>query len=320
MRPATTLTGLTTAAAATWALRHQSSPAVRSWRPSQLPLGRTRSGLAYRYGSPEASTSTVVLLHGMVATGDVFGTIPDLLAHSRRVLVPDLLGFGRSLDESRSDFSTDAHLHALDELLDHAAPSGRISIGAHSMGSAIALRLAARHHDRVDRVVCIGAPIWPTRDAARSSLGRLGAMSRAFLFDEQIAQRICHFNCEHRTLAGYLSAIAAPRWPIPIARQASLHTWSAYIQTLNDQILECSWDQLIGELDAAGIPVSFIRGDQDPIGDPDYIAALADNHAYLTARVVSGDHTLPAADPTLLVVALGAPHHRHASPADRDPG
>lgn len=313
MRPAATLTGLTSAAAATWALRHATSAAVQAWRPSQLPIRRSPSGLAYRHGGPSDAASTVVLVHGMVATGDVFGTTPDLLARSQRVLVPDLLGFGRSLNEARNDFSTTAHLDALDEVLRHAAPTGLISIGAHSMGSAIALRLAAHHPDRVDRVVCIGAPIWPHPDDARASLGRLGAMSRALLFDERIAQRICHFNCEHRIAAGYLSALAAPRWPVPIARQASLHTWPAYIQTLTDQIIHCPWNHLITDLDAAGLPVTFIRGDRDPIGDPDFVTTLADHHINVTARIVDGDHTLPSAHPTLLALALGSPQPpRHA--------
>ena len=293
------------AVAAAWTIAHRRSPAVHRWQPSTLPHART-DRLAYRHGGPDSSTSTVLLLHGMVATGDVFGTTPDFLARSKRVLVPDLLGFGRSLDEARSDFSTDAHLDALDELLDHAAPTGPVAIGAHSMGSAIALRLAARHAGRVERVVCIGSPIWPTPDSARNSLGRLGTMSRALLFDEAVARRICHFNCEHRTIAGYLSAIAAPRWPIPIARQASLHTWPAYIQTLTDQIIECPWDQLIADLDVAAIPVTLIRGSRDPIGDPDHSTALADNHANVTARIVEGDHTLPAAQPELLVSAFDA--------------
>ncbi len=294
------------AVAAAWTIAQRRSPAVRGWQPSTLPHART-DRLAYRYGGPDGSASTVLFLHGMVATGDVFGTTPDWLARSNRVLVPDLLGFGRSLDEARNDFSTDAHLDALDELLDQAAPTGPIAIGAHSMGSAIALRLAAHHPDRVDRVACIGAPIWPTPDAARNSLGRLGAMSRALLFDEAVARRICHFNCEHRTLASYLSAIAAPRWPIPIARQASLHTWPAYIQTLTDQIIECPWNQLIGDLGTAGTPVTLIRGSRDPIGDAEHIAALADNHANVTTRAVDGDHTLPAARPTLLSDELHRP-------------
>ena len=46
--------------------------------------------------------------------GDIFGAGFDRLAERHRVVVPDLLGFGRSLDEARTAFSVEAHLDALD--------------------------------------------------------------------------------------------------------------------------------------------------------------------------------------------------------------
>ncbi len=293
------------AAAGAWTALHLRSPAVRAWRPTSLPSSGTVP-LAHRVGGPADATSSALLLHGLVATGDVFGQTADRLARDRRVVVPDLLGFGRSLDEARSDFSTEAHLDALDALVDGACPDGPISIGAHSMGSALALRWAARHPDRVERVVCLGAPTWPSPEAARHGLGSLGAMSRAFILDERVARRVCHLNCAHRTLAGVLGALAAPRWPIPISRQSSLHTWPAYHQSLLDQVVGCPWEELLGDLDRAGIPVTLVRGRRDGIGDAAFARAVTDGLDLASLVVVDGDHTLPAAEPDLLVEALAA--------------
>jgi pimeloyl-ACP methyl ester carboxylesterase len=58
-----------------------------------------------------------VLLHGLPASGDTFGAAYDRLATSAQLVVPDLLGFARSQDPSRTDFSLQAHLDALDAML-----------------------------------------------------------------------------------------------------------------------------------------------------------------------------------------------------------
>lgn len=291
-------------AGATWAIIHQRAPAVRAWQRPDLPTLR-HGPLHYRAAGPADADTGIVLLHGLVATGDVFGETPSLLAKNHRVVVPDLLGFGRSLDERRSDFSTAAHLDALDDLITHELGDRRIRIGAHSMGSALALRWAAANPDRVDRVVCLGAPIYAGADAARSALGELGPMGRSLILDDRVARAICTFNCRHRTLAGLLSALAAPRWPIPIARQASLHTWPAYISAIEEQIIDCPWGDLVDTLGQQRVSIHLVRGDRDSIGDPDVFRELA-AVAGVDSTVVDGDHTLPSASPALLVAALAA--------------
>ncbi len=247
----------TGASVAAWHLRHRRSTAVRSWRPSNLPRRRI-GALSCRTGG--AGESGVLLLHGLVATGDIFGTIPDRLAHMHCVAVPDLLGFGASLDEQRSDFGTAAHLQAIGRVVDEAFGGRRLRIGAHSMGSALALRWATANPERVALVVCFGAPMWPTNAAARRSLASAGPMARSFLTDTRVARRICEFNCRHRTLSGWIAAVLAPRWPSDIARQASQHTWPAYRQAMEQQILHDDWASLLSGAAEAGIEVHLVWG------------------------------------------------------------
>lgn len=285
-------------AASAWTVAHLRSPAVRSWRSPDLPIRRL-GPLSYRIASPDVSDIGIVLLHGLVATGDVFGATPELLGAQHRVVVPDLLGFGRSLDEGRGDFSTAAHLAALDALIDHELGDRRIRIGAHSMGSALALRWAAANPHRVERVVCVGAPMWPDADSATAALGALGPMGKSLVLDDGLARAVCSFNCRHRSLAGLLSAAVTPRWPIAVARQASLHTWPAYIAALEEQIINCPWSELLATLAEQGVPVHLIKGDRDTIGDVELLDEIA-TWPGVDVSIVDGDHTLPAADPHLL--------------------
>ncbi|MGI8938746.1 MAG: alpha/beta fold hydrolase [Iamia sp.] len=283
------------AAGGAWLWTHARSPAVGAW---QAPtLSETRCGpLSTRVGGQ--GDTGILLLHGLVATGDVFAATAERLARDHRVAVPDLLGFGRSRDEEREDFGTDAHLDALIGVVDEVLGDRPLRIGAHSMGSTLALRLAAALGDRVERVMCLGAPVWPD---PRAAVGATGPMARAFLLDHEVAARACALSCRHRELSGWLAAAGAPRWPVPIARQASLHTWPAYQQSMEGQILAVEWADLLASVDAAGIALTLAWGDHDPIGDPGYARTLSGGLDCVRVDIVAdADHTIPTARPDLL--------------------
>lgn len=286
-----------------WLWTHLRSPAVRAWHRPSLATGRsgalfTRSGGEGHHG--------VLLLHGLIATGDVFAGSAELLTRQHRVAVPDLLGFGRSLDESTGDFGTEAHLEALEIVVDDVLGDRPLLIGAHSMGSTLALRMADLMPDRVERVVCVGAPIWAD---PRAAVGAAGPMARALLLDKRLAARACRWNCRHRWAAGWLAAATAPRWPIPIARQASLHTWTAYLQTIEHQVFDVDWPELLGSVSDHGVRVTLAWGDDDTIGDPTYAQHLVDGlHAIGDTinvdLIPEADHTAPVARPRRLAALL----------------
>jgi pimeloyl-ACP methyl ester carboxylesterase len=99
----------------------------------------------------------VVLIHGsgpgVTAYANWRLTIPDL-AQSFRVLAPDLDGFGYS--DKRGDYGLPGWVHQIIGFLD-ALDLSRVSLVGNSFGSAIALRIATDHPDRVDRLVLMGA-------------------------------------------------------------------------------------------------------------------------------------------------------------------
>ncbi len=296
-----TLAGL--AAPSVWSWRHLRSPAVSAWSEPALP--GTRSGpLFLRHGG--SGRDGVLLLHGILSTGDVFGADFDVLTVDRRLAVPDLLGFGRSLDPSRTSFTPDAHLDAIDESLDTiAATSGRWTVGAHSMGAALALRWALRHPERVERVVCWGAPIQRNPDAARAAISG-SMMLRLFALDTRWARWACRANCRHRTLAGWLSAVAEPSLPVPLARAASLHTWPAFRDAVQDLIVDTDWQDLITEVSGRGIGVDLVWGSDDSTYDPVHARELAELRPLISLREIpDAGHRLPLTHPRTCLGHLG---------------
>ena len=278
-----------------WALRHNRSPAVAAWEPSRLPGGMHGDLFARVAGDGDPA---IVLLHGLVSSGDVFGTAFDDLTHGHRLLVPDLLGFGRSMDEARDTFSPEAHLDALDDLAHRTGLfDRRWVLGAHSMGSALALRWATRHRDRVDRVVCWGAPIYPSADAARSQISG-SAMTRLFVLDTRWAQWACKISCRHRAASGWLTAVAEPRLPVPVARAVSQHTWPAYRDAMRDLVIDTDWRALLRQLDDNGTRIELVWGANDKVGDPGHAATIIGPTQTVTS-VAGADHHLPMSHPEI---------------------
>ena len=127
------------------------------------------------------------------------------------------------------------------------------------MGSALALLWAVRHRDRVARVVCWGAPVYRSPETARVRIAG-STMARLFALDTDLASRACAISCRHRTAAGWLSAAAEPRLPVPVARAASLHTWPAYRDALRQLVIDPEWNELVTACDQASIEIRLVWG------------------------------------------------------------
>lgn len=294
----TALTAATVGAApAFWMARHALSPAVRTWTPPSLATDTTGPLFARVGGDGERA---VVLLHGLVSSGDVFGAAYDELATTHRLVVPDLLGFGRSMDTNRSAFSIDDHLDALDQLADRTGLfERRWTIGAHSMGSSLALRWAARHAQRVDQIVCWGAPIYPSPDAALARISG-SAMARLFVLDTGWAEAVCAVSCRHRSAAGWLTAAFEPTLPVHIARSVALHTWPAYRDAMRHFVIDADWKDHLARLDDANTTVELVWGTDDKVGDSDFASTLTSATVNSTVKLIpDANHHLPLTHPEL---------------------
>ncbi len=258
------------------------------WRPSVLPYRRAGPLHVRTAGSGDTVT---VLLHGLVATGDIFGAAFDQLAESTTLIIPDLLGFGRSLDETRHQFSAEDHLDALDDALEDLGLEDRpIIVGAHSMGSALALRWLERRGDQISSIVCFGPPVYPDADAVHDTISSSGLMARAFVANTKWAQLACRINCSHRAAAGIIAALVAPELPWQIAKAASHHTWPAYRDAMDELVTHTDWKRLTDLASDLEVPVTMVWGTDDRIGDRTYATGL---RGIIQFEVPDAGHHLP---------------------------
>jgi len=117
---------------------------------------------------------TVVFLHGLFGQGRNWNTIGKALAADHRITLVDLPNHGRSAWTDRIDHAEMADTVA-DEVLVPLAEAGRVALVGHSMGGKVAMLLALRHPELVERLVVVDmSPV--DYGAAREFTGYIDAM------------------------------------------------------------------------------------------------------------------------------------------------
>jgi pimeloyl-ACP methyl ester carboxylesterase len=131
----------------------------------------------YGEGSP------VVLLHGGLGSGEMFGPILPALTERHRIILVDLQGHGRTADVDRPlDVRTMADDVAA--LIDHLGLD-RPDVAGYSLGGGVAWHVAFRHPEKIRRMVTASANI--RRDAIFPEMlaqqGQVNAAAAGFMKD-----------------------------------------------------------------------------------------------------------------------------------------
>jgi pimeloyl-ACP methyl ester carboxylesterase len=130
----------------------------------------------------------LILLHGGLGSGEMFGPVRSALAESHQLIIPDLQGHGRTADIDRP---IDIRLMADDiaALIDHLELEKPDLVG-YSLGGGVALQTAVKYPDKVGRLVIASAHAW--RDAIPPEMlaqqAQVNAAAAEFLKDTPMYQ------------------------------------------------------------------------------------------------------------------------------------
>ena len=120
-----------------------------------------RAPFRLAYELYEGSGQPIVLLHGIASHGSFWKPlIKQLRDHTDyRIIVPDLLGHGRSPTPSYIDYSVDDQVRALLALFRKLRVRQVVVVG-HSMGGLVATRLAVQQASLVKRLLLYEPPLF----------------------------------------------------------------------------------------------------------------------------------------------------------------
>ncbi len=140
------------------------------------------------YFETRGSGRPLILLHGGLGSGEMFGPVLGLLAERHKVIAVDLQGHGRTADIDRP---IDIKLMADDiaALIDHLGLD-RPDIVGYSLGGGVAFQTAAKYPAKVGRLVVVSPNLRP--DAVypemRVQQGQVNAAAAEFMKDTPMYQ------------------------------------------------------------------------------------------------------------------------------------
>ena len=113
---------------------------------------------------PGLELGTMVFLHGFGGRAPQWKAQIEAFVDDYHIIAPDLRGHGRS-DAPFTSYSLEEMLSDLEVVLRETEAPARFILFGHSFGGAVAAAYAARHPERVERLILIGT-------AARFELSR----------------------------------------------------------------------------------------------------------------------------------------------------
>ena len=252
---------------------------------------------AVEFGPLEAAgahglATPLLLLHGIGAGASAWVPAARTLATRRRVLVPDLLGFGSSPWPEVS-YGVHDHLSAILNLLERRGlAAGPLDVAGHSMGAILAAELAVRLGHRARRIALVSLPYFRSEVEAKQAIGTLGVLARLTVLDHWAAGTVCAAMCALRPQLRWLAPHFARHVPADVARDTVMHNYASYSRSLREVIVRHRLEPALERL--ADRDILLIHGDADRSAPIEHIRPLTARFPHWRLETVPGaDHALP---------------------------
>ncbi|MGY2875683.1 pimeloyl-ACP methyl ester carboxylesterase [Marmoricola sp. URHA0025 HA25] len=209
--------------------------------------------------------SPIVFLHGLFGQGKNWTQIAKALAGEHRALLVDLPHHGRSPWEEHFDF-----LEIADQVAGVLPADEPVALVGHSLGGKVAMVLALRHPELVERLCVVDVSPVAYRTADEFA-GYIAAMQRLDLdalrqrndADEELEEAV-----PNTTVRGFLLQ--------NLRREADSWRWQVNLDVLGDELAELTdWpeDRLTGVSPYQG-PVLWIAGARSDYVQEEYAGAM----------------------------------------------
>ncbi|AVO33587.1 alpha/beta fold hydrolase [Ottowia oryzae] len=216
----------------------------------------------------------VLCIHGLGGTSNFWSPVLPAFGE-RRVIRPDLAGAGRS-EAAPEGLSIAHHVERLVGVLD-ALGIDQVHVTAHSMGTIIAQHLAVEHPQRVRSLALFGALAAPAEAAREPTRNRARQARSGPAALQEIADAIVKAATSAETKAERPVALALVRESV--MRQPP----EGYAHNC-----EALAEAQPAEVERLKVPVLLVTGDEDGVGTPAGVAALAARLADQRSYVLQG--------------------------------
>jgi len=229
----------------------------------------------------EGRGEPLVLVHGAGTSSAIWQRTMPLLAGHRRVIAPDVPGYGGS-PAAGPGFALEEVADRLAAGLDDAGVASPYDLVGHSMGGAIAILLAARHPERIGRLVLVA----PAGLAAlpRAAAGLLGAVAAPFAIARRTVATPLAGSALVRRLA--LAGVARDGARVPAEHARAVLASSAGATRIGPGLASAATADLRATLARLQGPLGLVWGEHDPVIPPRRIDVIRRARPDVQLRVV----------------------------------
>jgi len=259
-------------------------------------------GRLYYYASgTRGAGEPVVLLHGFPTSSHLWSQLTPLLPPGHRIVVLDLLGFGRSDPAGDNDMGVCAHARRVLELLDVLGIEQATIVG-HDMGAAIALETALTARTRVSRLCLVN----PMTAGAASGVAADTAVRLASLLGHA-SPSIITSSLRSRLRRGYVSpergSHSIDQYLRPFSSSVGQRSLMSHLSAQRDP----RTSEPTTEPDQISVPTAIICGADDPFRSSSMAGRLQQQIPGATMEVIPGArHFVPEEDPQVVARVISA--------------
>ena len=230
----------------------------------------------------------VAFLPGIGATTRYWELVVGPLADRARLLLVDLLGFGRS-PKPWTTYSVERHVAELHRALASTLRDGPVTLVGHSLGARLAVAYAARYPEQISRLVLVSMPYFGGEERAKQFVRSKSA--DGWLWTHMVPfALVCLLG---RRLLGWAAPVIARDVPREVAEDLNQMTWRSSTSTMWEVIYRHDLAADVARL-PSGMPMLCLHGDADESAPLDRMRALQPLHSNCVIRVYPGaDHQLP---------------------------
>lgn len=227
----------------------------------------------------------IVFLHGLAGSAASWGAPFRQIANSHRVLLVDVLGFGRS-PKPAIGYTLQDHIAALHAtLLLHNAEQAHV-VG-HSMGALLALAFAAHQPTHVEGLTLLAMPWYSSEAEARTKIAEQSLFNRWLALETPLARIACSAMCHLRPWLMPLMPRLVRDVPSEVAKDVLRHNWLSYSRSLKHLIIELRPAEL---LPLVNVPLLFIQGLKDKTAPPAPVASGIEGYANAQLQTIDAGH------------------------------
>ncbi len=264
-----------------------------------LDVGGAR--LYYYAAGTRGGGEPLVLIHGFPTSSHLWQELVPLLPDGRRVVVLDLLGYGRSDPPGELPLDIKAHADRLLVLLDLLGINRACLIG-HDVGGGIAQAVAVKAPHRVSHLCLIASVAfdeWPSREVkmARATLPLTRHLPATWLLGvlkSDLARGYVDADLAARSIDRYIKQFATP---------AGRDLLVAHLEALDS----ADTTEIGARLGLVPAPTAIIHGAHDPFLSINSARRLQQAIRGSTLEVLdAGRHFLPEESPERLAEVIAA--------------